>query len=31
VKPAQVVRAIRNLTSANVPIADELLILNYWR
>jgi predicted nuclease of predicted toxin-antitoxin system len=26
-----IVRAIRNLLAANVPLADELHILNHWR
>jgi predicted nuclease of predicted toxin-antitoxin system len=30
-KPPEIVRAIRNLLAANVPIADELHILNHWR
>ena len=30
-KPPHVVRAIRNLTAAAVPIADEYIILNHWR
>jgi hypothetical protein len=30
-KPKGIVRAIRNLLAAKVPIADELHILNHWR
>ena len=30
-KPAGIVRAIRNLLSAGVPIRDQLQILNHWR
>ena len=30
-KPADVVRAIRNLEAAGIPIPDELHILNHWR
>jgi hypothetical protein len=30
-KPAGVVRAIRNLEAAGVPIADSYTILNHWR
>jgi hypothetical protein len=30
-KPAGIVRAIRNLEAAAVPIQDELQILNHWR
>jgi len=30
-KRPQIVRAIRNLITASVPIADELHILNHWR
>jgi predicted nuclease of predicted toxin-antitoxin system len=29
--PAGIVRAIRNLEAAGVPIADEYIILNAWR
>lgn len=28
---AGVVRALRNLLAANVPIADQFIILNHWR
>jgi predicted nuclease of predicted toxin-antitoxin system len=30
-KPAGIVRAIRKLLAANVPIRDEFNILNHWR
>ncbi len=30
-KPAGIVRAIRNLEAACVPIADQYVILNHWR
>ena len=30
-KPREIVRAIRNLEAAGVPIADELHVLNLWR
>ncbi|HJT77996.1 MAG TPA: DUF5615 family PIN-like protein [Gemmataceae bacterium] len=30
-KPREIVRAIRNLEAAGVPIADELYVLNQWR
>lgn len=30
-KPAGIVRAIRNLVAAGVPIADKYIILNHWR
>lgn len=30
-RPPQVVRALRNLISAGVPLADEYVILNHWR
>ena len=30
-KPAGIVRAIRNLEAAGVPIADQYIILNHWR
>lgn len=30
-KPGRVVRAIRNLEAARVPIADQYIILNHWR
>lgn len=30
-KPAGIVRAIRKLVAAAVPISDELHILNHWR
>jgi predicted nuclease of predicted toxin-antitoxin system len=30
-KPAGVVRAIRNLEAANVPVADCCQVLNHWR
>ncbi len=30
-KPKGIVRAIRNLISASVPIQDELHVLNHWR
>jgi predicted nuclease of predicted toxin-antitoxin system len=29
--PPRIVRAIRNLEAAAVPIADEYIILNHWR
>jgi hypothetical protein len=29
--PAGIVRAIRNLEVANVPVPDEYIILNHWR
>jgi predicted nuclease of predicted toxin-antitoxin system len=29
--PKQIVRALRNLIAAGVPIRDELHILNHWR
>jgi predicted nuclease of predicted toxin-antitoxin system len=29
--PAGIVRAIRNLVTAAVPMADEYLVLNHWR
>jgi hypothetical protein len=29
--PAGIVRAIRNFETANVPVADEYVILNHWR
>lgn len=28
---AGIVRAIRNLLAANVPIADQCIVLNHWR
>ena len=30
-KAAGIVRALRNLLAANVPIADECIVLNHWR
>lgn len=30
-KPAGIVRAIRNLISAAIPISDQFHILNHWR
>jgi hypothetical protein len=30
-QPPHIVRAIRNLTAAGVPIADDCIILNHWR
>jgi hypothetical protein len=30
-KPAGIVRALRNLLAANVPIADQFIVLNHWR
>jgi len=30
-KPAGIVRALRNLLAAGVPIADQCVILNHWR
>ena len=30
-KPAGIVRAIRNLEAAGVPVADQYIILNHWR
>jgi len=30
-KPADIVRALRNLEAAGVSVADELHILNHWR
>src|SRR5262249_10540623 len=30
-KPPTIVRAVRNLVAAGVPIEDELHILNHWR
>ncbi len=30
-KPAGIVRAVRNMLSAGVPIRDQLQILNHWR
>jgi predicted nuclease of predicted toxin-antitoxin system len=30
-KPAGIVRAIRNLLAAGVPIQDQFYILNHWR
>ena len=30
-KPAGVVRALRNLLAANAPIADQFIVLNHWR
>ena len=30
-KPAGIVRAIRNLLAAGIPIRDEFHILNHWR
>jgi predicted nuclease of predicted toxin-antitoxin system len=30
-QPPDIVRAIRNLIAAGVPIADELHVLNHWR
>ena len=30
-KAAGIVRAIRNLEAAGVPIRDEYIILNHWR
>jgi hypothetical protein len=29
--PRDVVRAMRNLLAAAVPVADELIVLNAWR
>ena len=29
--PAGVVKALRNLLAANVPLADQYIILNHWR
>jgi hypothetical protein len=30
-RPSQLVRAIRKLLAAAVPIPDELHVLNHWR
>jgi hypothetical protein len=30
-KDADIIRALRNLESANVPVANEFHILNHWR
>ena len=30
-KPEGIVRAIRNLLAANVPVTDQFHILNHWR
>ena len=30
-KPSDIVRAIRNLVAAAVPVADQLIVLNHWR
>jgi predicted nuclease of predicted toxin-antitoxin system len=30
-KPAGIVRALRNLLAANVPISDQFIVLNLWR
>ncbi len=30
-KPHVIIRALRNLLAANVPIANELHVLNHWR
>jgi predicted nuclease of predicted toxin-antitoxin system len=30
-KPRGIVRALRNLEAANVPLPDQFLILNHWR
>ena len=30
-KPAGIVRALRNLENANAPIADQFLVLNHYR
>lgn len=30
-KPQQIVRAVRKLAAAGVPVADELTVLNHWR
>lgn len=30
-KPAGIVRAIRNLEAAGVPIGDQYIVLNHWR
>jgi hypothetical protein len=30
-QPPHIVRALRNLTAAGVPIADQCTILNHWR
>jgi hypothetical protein len=29
--PARVARTLRNMIAANVPIADQFIILNHWR
>ena len=29
--PAGIVRALRNLLAANVPITDQCIVLNHWR
>lgn len=30
-RPAHIVRAVRNLLAASVPVADQLYVLNHWR
>ena len=30
-KPAGIVRALRNLENANAPIADQFIVLNHYR
>jgi hypothetical protein len=30
-KPAGIVRAIRNLLAAGIPLNDECIVLNHWR
>ena len=30
-RPPGIVRAIRNLVAASVPLADQFIILNHWR
>jgi hypothetical protein len=30
-QPPHIVRAIRNLLTAGVPVADQLIVLNHWR
>jgi Domain of unknown function (DUF5615) len=30
-KPGDIARAIRNLSAANLPLADDCVVLNHWR
>jgi hypothetical protein len=30
-KPGDIMRAIRNMSAANMPLADDCVVLNHWR